>query len=34
MKFLYAAHEPFVILFLVFVVCFIVSNSRKRRGSR
>jgi len=28
----YALHIPFVLLFLVFVVCFIVAHAIRRRG--
>jgi hypothetical protein len=33
MKILYATHVPFVVLFLLFVVCLILANWRKRRRS-
>jgi hypothetical protein len=34
MRLLYAAHAPFVILFLLFVAGFILSNGKKPRGSQ
>jgi hypothetical protein len=31
MRILYAAHAPFVVLFLLFVICLVLANWTKRR---